>query len=140
MAFPLLALLPIFEKVIGAVIPDPKAAAEANLRVLELAQKGELAWLDADVRLAVGQMEINKEEAKDPSLFKSGWRPAVGWLCVAGFAYMAVIRPILPWVATVAGFQVPAMPPVDTSEIMAILMGMLGLGGMRTAERLKGKA
>lgn len=140
MAFPFLALLPIIEKVLGAVIPDPKAAAEANLRVLELAQKGELAWLDADVKLAVGQMAINQEEAKDPSLFKSGWRPAVGWLCVAGFAYMAVIRPIVPWLVQVVGIQVPPMPPVDTSEIMAILMGMLGLGGMRTAERLKGKA
>ena len=140
MPFPLLALLPIIEKVLGAVIPDPKAAAEANLRVLELAQKGELAWLDADVRLAVGQMEINKEEAKDPSLFKSGWRPAVGWLCVAGFTYMAVVRPLVPWIVQVAGLQVPPMPPVDTSEIMAILMGMLGLGGMRTAERIKGKA
>lgn len=140
MAFPLLALVPIIEKVLGAVIPDPKAAAEANLRVLELAQKGELAWLDADVRLAVGQMDINKEEAKDPSLFKSGWRPAVGWLCVAGFAYMAVVRPLVPWLVQATGFQVPPMPPVDTSEIMAILMGMLGLGGMRTAERLKGKA
>ena len=140
MAFPLLALLPIVEKVLNTVIPDPKAAAEANQRMLELAQKGELAWLDADVRLAVGQMEINKEEAKDPSLFKSGWRPAVGWLCVAGFAYMAVVRPIVPWVVQVLGIEVPPMPPVDTGEIMAILMGMLGLGGMRTAERLKGKA
>jgi len=135
-----LDFIPVVGKVIDKLFPDPNVAAEAKFKLLDLQQKGELAWLDADVKLAMGQMEINKEEAKDPSLFKSGWRPAVGWLCVAGFAYMAVVRPIVPWVATVAGANVPPMPPVDTSEIMAILMGMLGLGGMRTAERLKGKA
>jgi hypothetical protein len=135
-----LAFLPLIGKIVDKIIPDPVAAAEAKQKAAALAMQGELAYLDADVKLAIGQMEINKEEAKDPSLFKSGWRPAVGWLCVAGFAYMAVIRPIVPWVAQVAGLNVPPMPPVDTSEIMAILMGMLGLGGMRTAERIKGKA
>jgi hypothetical protein len=135
-----LALVPVIGELLKKVIPDPAAAAEANLKVLQLAQTGELAHLDADVKLALGQLEINKEEAKDPSLFKSGWRPAVGWLCVAGFAYMAIVRPLLPWLATVVGFNVPPLPAIETSEIMAILMGMLGLGGMRTAERLKGKA
>jgi len=135
-----LAFLPLIGKIVDKIIPDPVAAAEAKQKAAALAMQGELAYLDADVKLAIGQMEINKEEAKDPSLFKSGWRPAVGWLCVAGFAYMAVIRPIVPWVAQVAGLNVPPMPPVDTSEIMAILMGMLGLGGMRSAERIKGKA
>jgi hypothetical protein len=135
-----LAFLPLIGKIVDKIIPDPVAAAEAKQKAAALAMQGELSYLDADVKLAIGQMEINKEEAKDPSLFKSGWRPAVGWLCVAGFAYMAVIRPIVPWVAQVAGLNVPPMPPVDTSEIMAILMGMLGLGGMRTAERIKGKA
>ena len=140
MPFPLLALIPIIEKVIGAVIPDPVAAAEAKLKLMTLAQTGELAYLDADVKLALGQMAINQEEAKDPSLFKSGWRPAVGWLCVAGFAYMAVLRPLLPWILTLSGVEVPPLPSIDTTEIGAILFGMLGLGGMRTAERIKGKA
>jgi hypothetical protein len=136
----LLSLLPVIGKIIEKVIPDPAAAAAAKQAAFDAALKGELAYLDADVKLAVGQMEINREEAKDPSLFKSGWRPAVGWLCVAGFAYMAVIRPIVPWLVQVAGLDVPPLPAIDTAEIGALLFGMLGLGGMRSAERMKGKA
>ena len=135
-----LAFLPLIGKIVDKIIPDPVAAAEAKQRAAALAMQGELAYLDADVKLAVGQMEINKEEARDPSLFKSGWRPAVGWLCVAGFAYMAVVRPLVPWVVAVAGLNVPPLPPIDTAEIGALLFGMLGLGGMRSAERIKGKA
>lgn len=136
----ILSFIPIIGKVIDKIWPDPAQAEAAKLRLSELAMQGELAWLDADMKLALGQMEVNKVEAADPSLFKSGWRPAVGWLCVAGFAYASVVRPLLPWIATVAGLQVPLLPSMDTAELMTILMGMLGLGGMRTAERLKGKA
>lgn len=140
MAFPLLAVISAIVPLIDKLIPDPQAAAEAKLKAMEMAQKGELATLDADLRLALGQIEVNSEEAKDPSLFKSGWRPAVGWMCLAGFGYMALVRPLLPWVLTVTGVQAPPLPAIDTAEIGALLFGLLGLGGMRTAERLKGKA
>ena len=140
MPFPLLAILPVVGKLIDKLLPDPAAAAKAQLDLMKLAQDGELAWLAADVQLAVGQMEINKEEAKDPSLFKSGWRPGVGWLCVAGFGYVTILRPLLPWTATALGHPLPPLPVIETAELMTILMGLLGLGGMRTAERIKGKA
>lgn len=133
-------LIPLVGTLLDKLLPDPKMAAEAKLKAIEMAQRGELEHLNADLKLALGQIEVNKEEAKDPSLFKSGWRPAVGWLCVAGFGYMAIVRPILPWVLTVAGVEVPPLPQIDTAEIGALLFGMLGLGGMRTAERIKGKA
>ena len=136
----ILSFLPIIGKIIEKVIPDPAAAAAAKQAAFDSALKGELAYLDADVKLAMGQMAINQEEAKSPSLYKSGWRPSVGWLCVAGFAYMAVVRPVLPWILTVCGVQVPPLPAIDTAEIGALLFGMLGLGGMRSAERIKGKA
>lgn len=136
----LLSFLPIIGKVIERAIPDPAAAAAAKQAAFDSALKGELAYLDADVKLAMGQMEINKEEAKSPSLFKSGWRPGTGWLCLAGFAYMVIVRPLVPWVLTVAGLDVPPLPPIDTVEIGALLFGLLGLGGMRSAERIKGKA
>ena len=139
MAFPIVAVLGAVLPLIEKLFPNPQAAAEAKLKAMEMAQRGELAWLEADVKLALGQMEINKEEAK-AGAFRGGWRPATGWLCVFGFGYMAVIRPLFPWVARVAGLDVPDLPSIDTSEIAALLFGMLGLGGMRTAERLKGKA
>lgn len=140
MAFPILAVISAVIPLIDKLIPDPQAAANAKLEAMKLAQQGELAWLEADVKLAVSQMEINKADAQSASLFRGGWRPAVGWLCVAGFGYMTLVRPLLPWVFQVAGAAVPPLPAIDTAEIGALLFGLLGLGGMRTAERLKGKA
>lgn len=121
------------------LIPDPAAADEAKLKVLDMAQKGELAALDADMRLALGQIEINKAEAST-DLFRGGWRPACGWVCAAGLAYTFLLRPILPWVAGLFGSNVAPMPDIDTDTLMVLLTGMLGLGGLRTVERIKGKA
>lgn len=140
MAFPWDILLgPIF-KIIDKVVPDVAERERQKNEIIKLQMQGELAWLDADVKLALGQMDVNKAEAQSGSFFRGGWRPAVGWLCVAGFGYMTVVRPILPWVANLLGADVPPLPAIDTAEIGALLFGMLGLGGMRTAERLKGRA
>jgi hypothetical protein len=133
-------LIPSVLEIINKVIPDPAAAAEAKLKVLDLQQKGELAQLDADVRLALGQMDINKAEAESPDFFRGGWRPGAGWICVFGLGYTFVIRPLLPWCAAVLGLSPPPLPPIDTGELLALLFGMLGLGAMRTKERIEGKA
>lgn len=133
------ALIPLIGTVIEKVLPDQGAAAEAKLKLLELAQKGELAALDAETRLALGQMEVNKVEASTDN-FRGGWRPATGWACVFGLVYQFLLQPILPWLAAVLGHQVPPLPPIDNETLMVLLTGMLGLGGMRTFERIKGKA
>lgn len=133
------ALIPAVTAILDKIIPDPAAAAEAKLKALELAQKGELAALDADLRLALGQMEVNKAEAQT-DLFRGGWRPAVGWICVAGLGYNFLLQPLLPWLVALLGGHVPPLPPIDNETLMVLLMGMLGLGGMRTFERIKGKA
>jgi len=133
------ALIPLIGTIVEKVIPDPQAAADAKLRVMELAQKGELAVLDADLKLALGQIEVNKAEATT-DMFRGGWRPAVGWICVAGLAYQFILRPVLPWLVTLFGAQVPPLPTIDNESLMVILTGMLGLGGLRTFERVKGKA
>lgn len=135
----LAALLPSIGSILDKIIPDPAAAAEAKLKAIELAQKGELAALDADVRLAMGQMEINKAEASTDA-YRGGWRPFCGWVCGAGLAYTFVLRPVLPWLVSIFGANVPDMPPIDTDTLLYLLMGMLGLGGLRSFERIKGKA
>lgn len=132
-------LIPAITGVLDKILPDPQAQAEAKLRVMEMAQKGELAALDADLRLAVGQLEVNKVEA-GTDLFRGGWRPAVGWTCVFGLAYQFLIQPLLPWLVTVAGGTVPPLPAIDNDTLMVLLTGMLGLGGLRTFERVKGRA
>lgn len=134
------ALIPLIGTIVEKVIPDPQAAADAKLRVMELAQKGELAVLDADLKLALGQIEVNKAEATSTDVFRGGWRPAVGWVCVVGLAYQFIVQPVLPWVVVLFGAQVPPLPAINNEALMVLLTGMLGLGGLRTFERVKGKA
>lgn len=133
------ALLPAVVGIIDKILPDPQAAAEAKLRALELAQKGELAALDAEMRLALGQLEVNKAEASTDA-YRGGWRPACGWTCAFGLGYTFLLRPLLPWVAAVFGLTVPPLPEIDTDTLMVLLTGMLGLGGLRSFERINGKA
>lgn len=133
------ALAAMLPGLLDKIIPDPSAAAEAKLKALELAQRGDLAALDADLRLMLAQADINKAEAST-DLFRGGWRPACGWVCAAGLAYTFLLRPVLPWLASLAGADVQAMPEIDTDTLMVLLTGMLGLGGLRTVERIKGKA
>lgn len=132
-------LIPAITSIVDKVIPDPAQAAEAKLKALELAQRGDFKELDAAVEMAKGQMAINKVEAST-DLFRGGWRPAVGWTCVAGLAYQFIVQPLLPWVVAVAGGTVPPLPAIDNETLMVLLTGMLGLGGMRTFERVKGRA
>jgi len=90
--------------------------------------------------LAKGQLEINKAEAASGSLFKGGWRPFIGWVCGFAFVYHFILQPIIVFAVTVAGVILPPLPEFDMGTLMPVLMGMLGLGGLRTVEKLQGKA
>jgi hypothetical protein len=131
---------PSFGKILDKVFPDPAAKAAAQLEVLKLQQQGEFKQLDAELQNNLAQGEVNKIEAADPSLFKSGWRPAVGWVGVFGLAYMVVLRPILPWLIITLGGTAVELPPIETNEIVALLSGILGLGGYRTIEKIRDKS
>jgi len=133
------ALIPLIGTVLEKVLPDPQASAEAKIKLMELAQKGELAVLDAETKMALGQIEVNKVEA-GTDMFRGGWRPATGWACVFGLVYQFLLQPLLPWLVAVCGGSVPPLPPIDNETLMVLLTGMLGLGGLRTFERIKGKA
>lgn len=133
------ALIPVIGTVLEKVLPDPQASAEAKIKLMELAQKGELAVLDAETKLALGQLEVNKVEA-GTDMFRGGWRPATGWACVFGLVYQFLLQPVLPWLVAVCGGSVPPLPPIDNETLMVLLTGMMGLGGLRTFERIKGKA
>lgn len=133
------ALIPVIGTVLEKVLPDPQASSEAKIKLMELAQKGELAVLDAETKMALGQIEVNKVEA-GTDMFRGGWRPATGWACVFGLVYQFLLQPVLPWLVAVCGGSVPPLPPIDNETLMVLLTGMLGLGGLRTFERIKGKA
>ncbi len=129
---PLSALLDIGGKVIDRVWPDPEKAAAAKLELFKMQQSGELAVI-------AGQLDINKAEAANPSVFVSGWRPFIGWACGSGFAIQFVVGPLAEWVSALYGHPVK-FPQMDMGTMMPLLAGMLGLGAMRTAEKINGVA
>lgn len=85
------ALIPALIPLIDKLIPDPNQATEAKLRAIEIARKGEDLQLEADVRLALAQMDVNKVEAST-DMFRGGWRPATGWVCVGGLGYQFLVQ------------------------------------------------
>jgi hypothetical protein len=88
--------------------------------------------------LALSQIEVNKAEAASGSTFKGGWRPFIGWVCGFAFAYHFIVQPILIFGSAAAGISLPPLPEFDMSQMMPVLLGMLGLGGLRTFEKQKG--
>lgn len=136
MAPAIAALIPALGNLLDRVFPDPAVAADAKVAVMEMAQRGELAYLDADLKMATGQMEVNKAEAQHQSIFVAGWRPAIGWVCASAFAFKFVVGPTAAVLMAVAGHPI-VLPEFDFSEMSTILLGMLGLGTLRTVEKVK---
>ena len=114
------------EAITGKKVIDPTKMAEIerDLQTLENA-------------LLTGQMKINEVEAAHPSIFVSGWRPMVGWTGAVALAYIAIVEPLLRLAATLYGYD-GTFPAIDTSITLQVLLGMLGIGGMRSFDKLKG--
>lgn len=140
MAFdPVSLLLEVGSKVIDRVWPDPTQAAAAKLELYKMQQTGELAQLAADTDIAKGQLAVNQAEASSGNTYASSWRPTVGYTCVAGLGYTFLLQPLLPWFAALLGASVPPLPSLDTNVLMTLLLGMLGIGGMRSFDKKQGK-
>ena len=121
-------------KVIDKLFPDPEKANAAKLEMIKLQQSGEFKQIESALEMAKGQMEINKIEAASSNLFKSGWRPATGWTCVIGLFYQFILRPLA------VGFNYGDFPPLELGTLITILGGLLGLGTLRTKEKIEGVA
>ena len=107
---------------------------QKNALAHEIATMAEKQMHEANM----GQLEVNKAEAQHRSIFVAGWRPFIGWTC--GIALMAhfVLFPATDFIVAYLGYDVPPMPAFDMESLMTVLLGMLGLGGMRSFEKLKG--
>ena len=133
------------EAITGKKIADPAVMAELALKAEALEAASEKARLDFEQKMTEAQTSVNALEAQNKSMFVAGWRPAVGWVCVSGMFYTFLLKPILPWlvdsICQVAGaeFALTALPEVPMGDLIILLGGMLGLGGLRTVEKLKGK-
>ena len=130
------------QSLIERFFPDPEKKAAAQLELLKMQQNGELALLASETDLAKLQIQTNVEEAKHANIFVSGWRPAVGWCCAAAFAYSYVLLPFAQFLVFTFGTtgmaeQLALAPKLELSEMLPVLFGMLGLGGLRTVEKVK---
>jgi len=124
------SLLPIVGEVLDRFFPN-KEEKERAAREIEAKLTEHLAKID------LAQLEVNKEEARSRNIFVAGWRPFVGWTCGMALAYTYVIQPILIFGLAHFGYWVD-LPPLDMSTMMPVLLGMLGLGGLRSFEKYKG--
>tara|TARA_R110002020_G_scaffold276273_7_gene491640 strand:+ start:375 stop:782 length:408 start_codon:yes stop_codon:yes gene_type:complete len=127
------SVLPVASEVIDRLVPDKNAAAKAKVEM-------EKALVDAEAAGVLGQLEINKVEAAHRSIFVAGWRPFIGWCCGAALAYHFVLQPIIVFGLALTETATPALPAFDMDSLMTVLMGILGLGGMRSFEKFKGLA
>lgn len=121
------AVADLVSGVVNRLWPD---ATETDKQKLTLA----LAQLDAEAKAQQAQLAVNQIEAGSSSVFTSGWRPFIGWVCGSGLFYQLLIRPLL------IGFSGHDFPPLELETLMTLLFGLLGLGAYRTAEKIKGVA
>lgn len=131
----LLATLPFVVDLLKRIIPDPGAQAEAQVKLAQLLQNGELAQLAAETDLAKGQMAINAAEAAQPRRWIT-WREAFGWMCVLTIGFKFVGGPGFAMLADLAGHPI-TLPVIDSSELWPALLGMLGLGSLDTVQKVK---
>lgn len=122
---------PLLDKLVSQ-IPDPAAQEKAKAEFI-----GQL--VQASQAQDAAQMQVNAAEAASGSMFVAGWRPAVGWLCVAGLGVQTIIYPLAGWALSV-WMPGQRLPQIDTETLLGLLVPLLGIGGFRTIEKLKGAA
>tara|TARA_R100000700_G_scaffold813_1_gene2158 strand:- start:1104 stop:1511 length:408 start_codon:yes stop_codon:yes gene_type:complete len=124
------SILPTVTNVIGRFLPEDKEKRAAAEREIEKQLATHLAKID------IAQLEINKQEAAHRNIFVAGWRPFIGWSCGFAMCYAYIIQPITVFILAQTGNLVD-LPTLDLSEMMPVLLGMLGLGGLRSFEKYK---
>lgn len=107
-------------------IPDPDKQMEFGVELEKLQNE-----------LLTKQLEVNVEEAKSESIFVSGWRPFIGWVCGGAFTWAFVLQPIIVFLLTALGHPINHLPILDMNSILPVLLGMLGLAGYRTIEKVQ---
>ena len=123
------SVLNIGAKILDRVIPDKAEREKAQAELVKMQLNGELQQL-------AGQLEVNKAEAAHQSVFVAGWRPFIGWVCGVALCYQFVLRPVVTWAVPSLGYTVAEMPGLD-DNLWELMFGMLGLGGLRSYEKIK---
>jgi hypothetical protein len=132
---------PIFEiikQVLGGLGLDPALKEKAQAQALDVLTNGTFDQKAAQA-VTLAQIGVNNTEAQSQSLFKSGWRPAIGWTCVGALFSQYIIKPWVQWFALISGNPLPEMPGID-DQLWQLMGGMLGMGALRTYEKIQGKS
>lgn len=124
---------------IGSIIEGVGKVAEHFVTTDKEKMALELESRRIDQQNDMAQISVNVQEAQSSSMFVSGWRPFVGWVCGISLFYVAMLNPLMQFFANMYGYA-GKFPDIDTTITMQVLFGMLGLGGMRTYEKAKGVA
>ncbi|MBY0406638.1 MAG: holin family protein [Rickettsiales bacterium] len=130
-----LALVPAVSELLDRIIPDPEARAKAKMELQKSENADALRLMEAALAADAAQMRVNEAEAQSPHLFVSGWRPFIGWVCGVAFGYHFVVQPLLAFAIANSGGEVK-LPAFPMEELSTVLMGLLGLGGLRTLEKI----
>lgn len=132
-------VLSLGEKLIDTIagfFPNPEKKAEAAQALALATLQGQFKDDENQVALLMEQIKTNQAEAASTNWFVAGWRPYVGWICGTGCGYQFLFMPIANGIATMAGHP-GIFQSLDTSVMLELLSGLLGLGGMRTYEKFK---
>lgn len=127
MAFPVALLGTLAAPIIDALFETEEEKAAAKVKVMNAAHQMDLS-----------QLQVNIKEAMHESIFVAGWRPFVGWVCGSALAYTYILQPLLAFTLNAFGVDIGELPEISLGELMPVLMGMLGLGYLRTREKEKG--
>ncbi len=137
-----LVIGPIFELlkgVLGGLGLDPEAKARAQAQAFEALTSGTFAER-TEQAIALAQVDVNKADAAGASPMQRNWRPMVGWVCAAALAWDTVGRPMATYAWVLAGHVAPELPALASEQLYTLLFGLLGLGALRSVEKVKGAA
>ena len=127
---PITAVSNVVGKVLDRVLPDKVANDAAKAQLTSTEVQGAIAEI-------AGQLDVNKAEAASNSMFVAGWRPAVGWICGLGLGVDVIVRPLVSFTSAALGHPIN-LPALDMSTLLPLLLGMLGLGAMRSFDKTQG--
>ncbi len=141
---PVTSLLNLGTTLVQKLIPDKQKQAEAIERMAQMEQQGRLTELDQEVKLLLGQMDVNKAEAENPNIFVAGWRPAIGWVCaVSLFTYYvpyALLATAIWGYSCLEAKTLLPRPDLSVADLLALTGGMLGISWQRTQEKINNVA
>lgn len=128
---PITAVANVVNTVLDRVLPNKEANDAAKLQLAQMQLQGDLAQI-------TGQLDIDKAEAASNSTFVAGWRPFIGWACGSALVSDMIVRPIFTWLASLFHASMQSFPTLDLSQLMPLMITMLGMGAMRSYDKTQG--